>query len=109
MAWTLANSGTTAALSIGSETTLATNTSNGTFVAQVDTSNLVLGDALTIRLYTINLSGGSLTQTWEASYANVQSNNMKVTPFIASDQSFRVTLTQTTGTGRTFAWKILSQ
>jgi hypothetical protein len=109
MTWVLDSSGTTAALTIGTETTLATSTQNATFVGQVDTSNLVNGDVLEIRVYTINLSGGSLTQTWKGTYQNIQIDNEKVTPFVASDQSFRITLNQTAGTGRTFAWKILRQ
>jgi hypothetical protein len=107
MTWVLSDSGTTAALTIGTETTLATDTSNGTFVLQVDTSNLVLGDLLEIRIYTINLSGGTLTQTWKGTYQHTQINNEKISPPIASDQSIKCTLKQVAGTGRTFPWKML--
>lgn len=109
MTWILSDSGTTAALVIGTETTLATDTNNGTFVLQVDTSNLVLGDLLEIRIYTINLSGGTLTQSWKGTCQHAQINNEKISPFVASDQSFRGTLKQTAGTGRTFTWKMLRQ
>ena len=108
MAWNLADSGTTAALTINTETTLATDTSNGTFVLEVDTSNLALGDLLEIRIYTITLSGGTLTQAWKGTFQNAQINNHKISPPIASDQSIKCTLKQTAGTGRTFAWKMLS-
>ena len=37
-------------------TTLATDTNNGTFVLEVDTSNLALGDLLEIRAYTVTLA-----------------------------------------------------
>lgn len=107
MTWTLSDSGTTSALTIGTETTLATDTNNGTFVLQVDTSNLALGDLLEIRVYTINLSGGSLTQSWKGTYQNAQINNEKISPPIASDQSIKCTLNQTAGTGRTYTWKML--
>jgi hypothetical protein len=40
-------------------TTLATDTNNATFVLEVDTSSLALGDLLEIRVYTVTLSGGS--------------------------------------------------
>lgn len=109
MTWTLAQSGTTAALTIGTETTLATDTSNATFASFVDTSNLALGDTLEVRIYAINLSGGSLLQDWKGTYSNVQINPLKQLPFVASDQSYRVTLKQTAGTGRTFGWKFLKQ
>ena len=38
---------------------LATDTNNVTFVLEVDTSNLTLGDLLETRVYTVTLSGGS--------------------------------------------------
>ena len=40
-------------------TALATDPNNATFVLEVDTSNLALGDLLEIRVYTVTLSGGS--------------------------------------------------
>jgi len=107
MTWTLSSSGTTSALTIGSETTLATDTNNGTFVLEVDTSNLALGDLLEIRIYTITLGGGSLVQAWKGTFQHGQINNHKVSPPVASDQSIKCTLNQVAGTGRTFAWKML--
>jgi hypothetical protein len=107
MSWTLSDSGTTTALTIGTETALATDTNNGTFVLEVDTSNLALGDLLEIRVYTITLSGGTLTQAWKGTYQHGQINNHKISPPVASDQSIKCTLKQTAGTGRTFAWKML--
>jgi hypothetical protein len=107
MTWTLSDSGTTSALSVPGETTLATDTNNGTFVLEVDTSNMVLGDLLEIRVYTITLNGGSLTQAWKGTYQHAQVNNHKISPSVASDQSIKCTLNQTAGTGRTYAWKML--
>jgi len=109
MTWILSDSGTTAALTIGTETTLATDNNNGTFVLEVDTSNLANGDVLEIRIYTVTLGGGSLIQAWKGTYQHAQINNHKISPFVASDQSMRATLNQTVGTGRTYAWKILRQ
>lgn len=109
MSWILSDSGTTGALTINSETTLATDTNNGTFVLEVDVSNMANGDLLEIRVYTITLNGGSLVQMWKGTYQNAQINNHKVSPFVASDQSIKCTLNQTAGTGRTFAWKMLRQ
>ena len=110
MTWALSDSGTTSALNvIGSETTLATDTNNGTFVLEADVSNMVLGDLLEIRIYTITLSGGSLIQAWKGTYQHVQINNHKISPPIASDQSIRCTvkwLAVASGT-RTIAWKML--
>ena len=107
MTWTLSDSGTTSALTIGTETTLATDTNNGTFVLEVDLSNLANGDLLEIRIYTITLSGGSLVLAWKATYQHTQINNHKISPPVASDQSIKCTLKQTAGTGRVFSWKML--
>ncbi len=107
MSWTLSDSGTTSALTVGTEVTLATDTNNGTFVLEVDTSALALGDLLEIRIYTITLTGGSLVQAWKGTYQHGQINNHKVSPPVASDQSIRCTLKQVAGTGRAFPWKML--
>ncbi len=89
------------------EHTLATDTNNGTFVLEVETSNMVLGDLLEIRCYTITLSGGALVQMWKGTYQHAQINNHKVSPPVASDQSIKCTIIQQAGTGRAFAWKML--
>jgi len=108
MTWALDFSGTSSALVINTETTLATDTTNGTFVAEVDTSNLALGDILEIRLYTITLAAGAYVQVWKGTYGIApQINNHKVSPPIASDQGVRLTIKQTAGTGRTYGWKLL--
>jgi Flp pilus assembly protein TadG len=110
MTWTLSDSGTTAALNVASgETILATDTNNGTFVLEVDTSNIINGDLVEIRIYTITLSGGTLTQAWKGTYQHAQINNHKISPPIASDQSIKCTvklLAVVSGT-RTFDWKML--
>ena len=107
MTWILSDSGTTSALTIGTETTLATDTNNGTFVLEVDSSNLALGDLLELRVYTVTLSAGSSVQAWKATYQNAQINNHKISPPVATDQSIKCTIKQVAGTGRTFAWKML--
>ena len=89
------------------EHVLATDTNNGTFVEQVQTTAMVLGDLIELRVYTINLSAGTITQTWKGTYQHAQINNQKISPPIASDQSIMCTLKQLTGTGRAFPWKML--
>jgi len=102
MTWILSNSGTTAALTlqgtVANETILATDNNNSTLVAEIDTSNMVNGDELEIRVYTITLGGGSQTLEWKGTFGDVQINNHKITPFVPSDQSMRVTLLQRSGT-----------
>jgi hypothetical protein len=110
MIWTLSDNGTTSSLNVASgETTLATDTNNGTFVFQIDLSNMVLGDLVEVRVYTITLSGGSLIQTWKGTYQHVQINNIKISPPIASDQSIKCTIKWITvaSGSRSNAWKML--
>ena len=107
MSWSLSSSGTTAALTIGTETALVTDTTNATYVLEVDTSAMALGDLLEIRLYTVTVAGGALVQAWKGSYQHAQVNNHKISLPVASDQSIRCTLKQAAGTGRAFPWKLL--
>ena len=99
MTWTLASSGTTSSLIIGAPTTLVTDSvDNGTFVFEIDTSALSLGDLLRVQINTITLSGGSPIQAWEAFFQHTQASNHKISPPIASDQEIQVILTQIAGT-----------
>jgi hypothetical protein len=106
MTWTLDYSGTTTP-TVGTPSTLATDTNNGTMVFEIDTSNMVLGDLLQIQINTITLSGGSQVLAWEAFYQHAQINNHKTSPPVASDQSYQVVINQVAGTARAFAWKVL--
>lgn len=97
MTWTLSTSATIT-LTIGTESTLKTDTTNGTYVGEVDLSPMANGDVVEFRSKTITTSTGSLGQMWKGAWANVQINPHKATPPVASDQSFSVTLKQTGGT-----------
>ncbi len=103
MAWTLAASGPTT-ISSTSEVTIATDVTNGTYVLQVDTAQMVSGDLLQIRVYTATVT--TTSQMWLGSYQHVQTNPIKATPPIASDVSIKCTLTQLAGT-KAFEWKLL--
>ena len=98
MTWTLSDNGTTSALTIGTETTLATDTNNGTFVLEVDCSNMAAGDAVEARIYTKTLSGDSEIELWKTTWYGVQVNSHKLSPPVASDQSVKCTLLQRRGT-----------
>jgi hypothetical protein len=108
MTWTVAASGTQTP-TVGTEATLTTQTTNSTFVYYVDTTNLANGDTVELRVYTIVLSGGASDLVWKGTYSNVQLIPVAQSPFVASDQSIKVTLKQTAGTARAFPWKLLSQ
>ena len=107
MTWTLDSSGTQTA-TIGTEHTLATSTQNATFQAFVRTNNMATGDILELRMYTITLTGGTLEICWKATFGPAKPISVVIaSPPIASDQSIRITLKQTSGTGRAFDWKLL--
>jgi hypothetical protein len=86
---------------------LAIDTNNGTFQLEADLTNMTYGDLTELRVYTILLSGGSLTQREKGTYQHVQTNNHVASPSVPSDQSVSCTIKQLSGTGRAFAWKML--
>ena len=106
MSWTLSDSGTTTPV-VGTPSTLFTDTNNATFQFAIDTSNMALGDLLQVQINSIDLSGGSQILMWEAFYQHVTLAPLKVSPFMASDQSIQVVINQLAGTARAFAWKML--
>lgn len=111
MTWTLSQSGTTATLNVASgETTLGSaDTNNATFVLVVDTSVMVLGDLVEIRMKTVTLAAGATVQAWKGTYQHVQINNIKISPPIASDISLTCTIkwiAVASGT-RSNPWKLL--
>lgn len=107
MTWVVSASGTQTAV-IGTEHTLATDTTNATYYFEVDTNALALGDVLELRIYTMTLAAGTLRVTWKATYGpTVEFIPIAASPPQPSDQSCRATLKQTVGTGRAFPWKLL--
>lgn len=107
MTWSLSSSGTQTA-SIGTEHTLTTDTTNGTYYYEVDIGNLANGDILELRVYTMTLSGGTLRVAWKSTFGPLPPvQDICPSPPQPSDQSIKVTLKQTAGTGRSFPWKLL--
>lgn len=107
MTWAVSASGTQTA-TVNTEHTLTTDTTNATFYYEVDITNMVIGDILELRIYTMTLSGGTLRLAWKSTVGPVPpANDICPSPPQPSDQSLRVTLKQTAGTGRSFPWKLL--
>jgi hypothetical protein len=105
--WTLDNSGTTTP-TVGTENFVRTSTTNGTFVFEVDTANMVLGDETELRVYTKTLTGGASTLLWFGACQDVTGGTTKkVSPFVGSDIEIKVSILQTAGTARAFPWKLL--
>lgn len=108
MALTVIASGTTAALTIGVETVLGTETTTGVYVLRVDGSALASGEQLDIIVYTKTLTGG--TEHEETGYRIGGDDDEKVCVTLPcpTDISVKFGITQQNGTGRAFPWKIYS-
>lgn len=104
MTWIVDASGTQAA-TIGTEHILDNPTTSATYEFSVDTSNMVNGDLLELRVYD-KVDGTNFQQVWKGTYQHVQINNGKVSPAKAVTAGAKFTLKQTAGTGRNFAWSV---
>lgn len=103
------NQNGTQTATINTEHTLGTSvTAAGTYVLEVDTTNMANGDVLELRAKTKVLTGGTEKQYLLATYANVQTDVVKMSIPVPSAYSISFTLKQTAGTGRAFDWNILA-
>ncbi len=98
----------TRAAAVGSEHTLVTDTTGKTYVLVVDTSNMVNGDELELRIYTKVRTGSTERLASFGLFANVQTEPNKYSIPIPADVSFKATLKQTNGSARSFDWKVLA-
>lgn len=103
---TVISSGTQAA-AIGTEHTLATDTSNRKYKLVVDAANMVVSDVLELRLYTKVLSGDAYQLAYFGSWADVQIELNKYSEVVPANIDIKATLKQTAGTGRNFKWALL--
>ncbi|HSF94780.1 MAG TPA: hypothetical protein VLA52_07115 [Thermohalobaculum sp.] len=110
-----ATDGTTAALTIGAETTLSTQTTIGVYVLSVNVENLADGDRLHLRIYDDVLSADADRLRWEAFLVNKQGDAaasaaegpvIVESPPITVINSAKFTIEQEAGTGRTFKWRL---
>jgi hypothetical protein len=97
---------------IGTEHTLATDTTNKTYVLAVDCGALVGGatpDIVELRIYTINLSAGTERLAYYAhAVGGQQTELIKYSPPVPARISCKATLKQVQGTGRAFPWDLMS-
>jgi hypothetical protein len=98
----------------GNEQTLeASNlTAAGSYVLCVDLVNMVLGDAVELRVKTKARSTGTLQTVYFATYANAQTqlNVYSVPVPIDGTESAQIsfTLKQTAGTNRAYPWNVMT-
>lgn len=99
-------SGTQAA-TIDSLHVLSAQTGVGAYVFEIDTSALKSGDTLEIHVRNKILSGGTLADTQFVELSGVQEVPNWRSDAILSDVEISPAIKQTSGTGRSFPWKLL--
>jgi len=105
-------SGTQSA-SVSTEHFLSSPNVAATYQFVVDTVNMAAGDTVELRVYSMVLTGGTQRVLYYAMYTDAQPTDdlIKVSvPFsteLTDTNATRVSLKQTTGTGRSFPWKVL--
>jgi len=104
---TLDDSGTTGALTPGTPSTLSTRTNPGVYAAEIDCASLAAGEFLTAEIYTKTLSGGASTRVGVGTCSwHSRAKKIVIDP-LGSDIEYKLVVTQTGGSGRTFPWKVL--
>lgn len=113
MAVTAYASGTQSA-TVTTEHFLSSPNAAGVYTLHVDTSSMVAGDVVELRVYQMVLTGGTSRVAFLATYAGVQPTDdlIKVSVPIANEltdtNALRFSLKQTYGTSRNFPWKVLT-
>jgi hypothetical protein len=100
----------TAAPTVGAETTLATiNPASGVYQTYIDASALAIGDTIVIKNKTnINSSGGTQGPATIDIFCGPVAVPIVLSAPCIADSWYQATLTQVTGTARSFPWKVLS-
>jgi hypothetical protein len=92
----------------GTEQTLATDTTNKTYIFVIDTNAMLNGDQIEIRCKTKTRSGDTSRVAYYVTYANVQGEPQKYSEPIPANIELIVTLKRVAGTDRTYNWALLS-
>jgi hypothetical protein len=98
---------------VTTEHELTAPNSAGTYTLHVDTSVMLAGDVVELRVYQMVLTGGTSRVAYFARYMDAQpfDDLIKISVPISNEltdtNALRFTLTQTRGTSRTFPWKVL--
>lgn len=106
MAWTLAQSGTFDPAGTTEETVATAETTNGTYVFQIDTAALTNGNTLKVTLYEKVLSGGTSRVIYSGAWKHVQAHPVKASVPVCSDVEI-VVKAQCSDAALTFPWKLM--
>jgi len=110
MAVTVEASGTQTA-TIGTEHSLHSNAGAKVFIFVVNTTNMVNGDVLELRIKSKVLTGSTVALAFLATFQNVQAEPVKMSVPVAGagfTGGTEFTLKQTAGTGRSYEWAVWS-
>lgn len=107
MSITISASGT-ASPTVGTEDTLATDSTSGVYVLAIDGAAIQIGDLVEIKVYTTILGGGTARVCWKS----VIGPSPPITPIVLSpptpsDLGVTVSIKQVQGTARSFPWKLM--
>jgi hypothetical protein len=89
------------------EHSLTTQNGIGIYILLVDTTLMAGGDEVHLKIKTKRLSSETLTTAYDYAFTGAQTEPHKYSVPVPSDVEIVCTLTQTTGTGRAFPWKLL--
>ena len=103
MTWTVAASGTKTLTGSSTEDTVDTEVGALTYVFAFDMINMALGDVITAKVYD-RVDGSNYRVAWESTWSNLQTCPAKETPPLAITSACKLTLTQSSGTGRAVPW-----
>jgi hypothetical protein len=108
VAWTEAAGGAQAC-TIGTEHTLTTQTTAGTYVLVLDLNPAANADIFEARIKTIVRAAGTERTAYLRIYVNAQDTDgqIKYSVPVPTNVSIKATLKQTAGTGRTITWALL--
>ena len=108
MAWSEAAGGAQVC-TVGTEHTLSTQTTAGTYVLVIDANPFADGDTFEVRLKTIVRSAGTERVAYLRCYVNAQDTDgqIKYSVPVPVNVSIKATLKQTVGTSRTVTWALL--
>lgn len=85
----------------------------GVFTLHVDLVNMVAGDAVTLRIYQMTLTGGTQRVAYIETFQGAQPADALIAVSVpignelTDTNSLRMSLQQTLGTSRNFPWKVL--
>lgn len=102
------NTSGTQAATVGTEHTLATVTTAGTYVLVVDANPLASGDTLELRIYDKVLGTSTSRVAYKGTFQDAQDadDKVKLSIPVPATHEYKATLKQTAGTGRSFDWEI---